>query len=161
MAMMSKGFGMKVLYADDAPNPRLEAELGARHVGLAELLKDSDYVSLHVPLTPVTRHLIDAEALALMKPTAYLINTARGPVVDEAALVKALKERRIAGAALDVYEFEPRLAPGLAELDNAVLTAHTASATRSSRDGMELKAAENLLAMMSGARPPDCLNPEI
>ena len=161
MAMMSKGFGMKVLYTDDAPNTRLEAELGARHVGLAELLRESDYVSLHVPLTPATRHLIDAEALALMKPSAYLINTSRGPVVDEAALVKALASRGIAGAGLDVYEFEPRLSPGLAELDNAVLTAHTASATRSSRDGMALKAAGNLLAMMNGSRPPDCLNPGI
>lgn len=136
-------------------------ELGARRVALSELLETSDFVSLHVPLLPSTRHLMDAAALRRMKRTAYLINTARGPVVDEAALVEALRTGVIAGAGLDVYEAEPRAAPGLAALPNVVMTAHTASATVSSREGMALKAARNLLAMVEGRRAPDCLNPEV
>jgi glyoxylate reductase len=124
-------------------------------------LATSDAVSLHLPLTVETRNLIDARALARMKPTAYLINTARGPVINEAELVEALRKNVIAGAALDVYEFEPKMVPGLAELSNVVIAPHTASATRSSRSGMSVKAATNLLAMLKGERPPDCLNPEI
>ncbi len=133
----------------------------ARKVPFEELLRESDFVSVHVPLMPATRHLFNAKTLALMKPTAYLINTSRGPVIHEAELVEALRRGVIAGAALDVYEFEPKMVPGLAELPNAVLAPHTASATRSSRSGMSVKAATNLLSMLKGERPPDCLNPEI
>lgn len=161
MGLMSKGFNMEVLYCDGEPNAALEKELGARRVAFEELLRRSDFVSVHVPLTPATRHLFNAGTLALMKPAAYLINTSRGPVVDEAALVDALRRGVIAGAGLDVYEFEPAMAPGLAELPNVVTSPHTASATRSSRSGMAVKAARNLLAMLAGERPPDCLNPGI
>ena len=161
MALMSKGFAMRVLYTDEVANPVLEKELGARKVPFEELLQESDFVSVHVPLMPSTRHLFNARTLALMKPTAYLINTSRGPVIHEAELVEALRRNVIAGAALDVYEFEPKMVPGLAELTNVVLAPHTASATRSSRSGMSIKAATNLLAMLRGERPPDCLNPEI
>ena len=161
MALMSKGFAMKVLYADEVANPVLERELGARKVPFEELLRESDFVSVHVPLMPATRHLFNAKTLAMMKPTAYLVNTSRGPVIHEAELVEALRKNVIAGAALDVYEFEPKMVPGLAELTNVVIAPHTASATRSSRSGMSVKAATNLLAMLKGERPPDCLNPGI
>jgi glyoxylate reductase len=161
MALMSKGFAMQVLYADEVANPVLEKELGARKVPFEELLRESDFVSIHVPLMPSTRHLFNAKTLAMMKPTAYLVNTARGPVIHEAELVEALRSNVIAGAALDVYEFEPKMVPGLAELANVVIAPHTASATRSSRSGMSVKAATNLLAMLKGERPPDCLNPGI
>jgi glyoxylate reductase len=161
MAARSKGFNMKVVYSDARPNEALERELGARRVEFEELLAVSDYVSVHVPLMPETRHLFNAAAFAKMKRTAYLINTSRGPVVDEAALVTALRDRTIAGAGLDVYEKEPLMADGLAALDNVVITPHTASATFASRRGMATKAATNLLAMLEGRRPPDCINPGV
>jgi lactate dehydrogenase-like 2-hydroxyacid dehydrogenase len=160
-ALKSKGFNMKVLYHDPSRNDTLEKELGAKRVDLDTLLRESDFVSLHVPLVAETRHLISAEKLALMKPTAFLINTSRGPVVDEAALVEALKNKRIAGAALDVYENEPAFAPGLAELDNVVMVAHIGSATTSTRAKMARMAAADLLAMMKGDRPKNCVNPEV
>jgi glyoxylate reductase len=161
MAAKSKGFGMTVLYTDARRNEAFEKEVGARFVSFDELLGQSDYVSVHVPLLPGTRHLFNYEAFGKMKRTAYLINTARGPVLDEAALVKALKEGLIAGAGLDVYEREPAMTEGLAALPNVVLTPHTASATVASRRGMAVKAATNLLAMLHGQKAPDCLNPEI
>ena len=161
MAVKSKGFHMPVLYTNESPNPTLEEILGARKVTFEELLKESDFVSIHVPLLPSTHHLFDRSAFMRMKRTAYLINTSRGPVVHEAELVAALKEGLIAGAGLDVYEFEPKMAEGLASLDNVVCTAHTASATKSSRSGMSVKAARNLLAMLRGERAPDCINPEV
>jgi glyoxylate reductase len=161
MALMSKGFAMKVLYTDEVVNPVLEKELGAKKVSFEDLLKESDFVSIHVPFMPSTRHLFNARTLRRMKPTAYLINTARGPVINEAELVEALRDHVIAGAALDVYEFEPKMVPGLSDLENVVIAPHTASATISSRSGMSVKAATNLLAMLKGERPPDCLNPEI
>jgi glyoxylate reductase len=161
MALKSKGFAMKVIYSDEFTNATIEEELGARRVPLSELLGESDFISIHVPLMAETRHLFNADIFKKMKRTAYLINTSRGPVVNEAELVEALKNRVIAGAGLDVYEFEPEIAAGLADLDNVVITPHTASATVSSRTNMALKAAENLLAMLKGERPPDCLNPEI
>ncbi|MCX8012777.1 MAG: D-glycerate dehydrogenase [Rectinema sp.] len=160
-AMKSRGFDMRVLYCDERPNEELERALGARRVTLETLLKEADFVSIHVPLTPSTRHLIDEHALRLMKSNAVLINTSRGPVVDEQALVRALKEQWIAAAGLDVYENEPYAAPGLSELSNVVMTPHTASATTASRNGMAIKAATNLIAMLEGKRPPDCINPEI
>jgi glyoxylate reductase len=164
MALMSEGFGMKVLYTDSSPqktNPVLEKELGARKVGFEELLEESDFISIHVPLRPGTRHLFNAASFKKMKKTAYLINTARGPVINEADLVEALRDKEIAGAGLDVYEFEPKMAEGLAALDNVVTAAHTGSATDSARKNMAILAAQNLLAMLSGERPPTCLNPEI
>jgi len=139
----------------------LESALGAERADLETLLRESDYISIHVPLTGETRHLIGERELGLMKETAYLINTSRGPVVDERALVRALREGEIAGAALDVYEDEPRLAPGLAELDNVVLTPHIASATVETREKMAVMAAENLLAGLRGERPPNLVNPEV
>lgn len=160
-ALKSAGFGMKVLYTDEYPCKELEEKLSARRVSLEELLEESDFVSVHVPLMPGTRHLIDEAALRRMKKTAVLVNTSRGPVVDEAALVRALRDGVIAAAGLDVYEAEPRAAEGLAALPNVVMTPHTASATVVSRNGMATKAANNLIAMLAGRRPPDCLNPEI
>lgn len=161
MALKSKGFAMKVLYSDVFENVTLEKELGAQRVPFDRLVEESDYISVHVPLLPETRHLINTNVLKKMKSTAYLINTSRGPVVNEAELVEALRNKEIAGAALDVYEFEPKMADGLADLDNVVITPHTASATISSRTNMALKAANNLLSMLRGERPPDCVNPEI
>ncbi|MBN2141512.1 MAG: D-glycerate dehydrogenase [Desulfovibrionaceae bacterium] len=163
MALMSRGFDMKVLYANASgrANAVLEAELGARLAPFETLLAESDFVSIHTPLTPETRHLFDARAFRAMKPTAYVINTARGPVINEADLVQALKSGEIAGAGLDVYEFEPATAGGLCELENAVLLPHVGSATVSARQGMSVLAARNLLAMLRGERPETCLNPEV
>jgi glyoxylate reductase len=132
--------------------------LQVSYAPLPTLLREADFVTLHVPLTPETRHLISTPELALMKPTAYLINTARGPVVDEAALVEALRRGQIKGAGLDVYEKEPQLSPGLAALENVVLLPHVGSATIETRTRMGLMAAENLLAGLRGERPPNCLN---
>jgi lactate dehydrogenase-like 2-hydroxyacid dehydrogenase len=152
---------MRVLYFDLAPNEALEQAVGAQRVDLETLLRESDFVSVHVHLDATTRHLIGPRELALMRPTAYLINTSRGPVVDEAALVQALRQRRIAGAALDVFENEPALAPGLAELDNAVIPPHLGSATIGTRTRMATLAATNLLAVLRGERPPNIVNPEV
>lgn len=161
MARKSVGFKMKILYTDARPNPAFEAELGAEFVSFEDLTSRSDYVSIHVPLMPQTRHMFTYDTFARMKRTAYLINTARGPIVKEDDLVRALKEGLIAGAGLDVYENEPRMAEGLAQCPNAVLCPHTASATVSSRNGMAVKAATNLIAMVSGKPAPDCLNPAV
>lgn len=161
MAMKSRGFNMKVLYANRSPRPQLENEIGARKVSLEELLRESDFISLHLPLTSETRYLINADALHLMKPTAYLINTGRGPLIDEAALAKALQGGAIAGAALDVFENEPVVHPELLKLENVVLTPHTGSATTTSRSKMAMMAAENLIAGLAGAKPPNLLNSEI
>ena len=162
MALMSKGFAMKVLYTDEVANTVLEKELGAKKVSFEELLRESDFVSIHVPLMPSTRHLFNAKVFAMMKPTAYLINTSRGTRHQRGRTGGGAPQKNvIAGAALDVYEFEPKMVPGLAELANVVIAPHTASATKSSRTGMSVKAATNLLAMLKGERPPDCLNPEI
>ncbi len=159
VAARSVGFRMRVLYADAVDKPEL-ARLGACRVPLDALLRESDFVSIHVPLDDSTRHLIGPRELSLMKPTAYLINTARGPIVDEAALVTMLRERRIAGAALDVYENEPHLTPGLADLDNVVCIPHLGSATQATRSRMAVMAAENLVAALRGVRPPNLVNPE-
>lgn len=159
MMMKSRGFNMRVLYADKSSKSQLEAETGARRVELEELLRESDFVSLHVPLLPETVHLIHAGSLRLMKRTAYLVNTGRGPLVDEAALADALKNGIIAGAALDVFEREPAVHPGLLQLDNVVLTPHTASATTESRSKMAVMAAENLIVGLAGQRPVNLVNP--
>jgi len=162
IARRALGFSMEVVYYNrKRVEPDVEKALRARYVSLDELLSQSDYVVLTVPLTPETRHLIGARELGLMKPTAYLINPARGPVVDEKALVEALRSRTIAGAALDVYEEEPKLTPGLAELDNVVLAPHIASATTETRTKMAVMAAENLLAVLRNQRPQHVVNPEV
>lgn len=158
VGLRSLGFGMNVLYADERVNPELEQRVGAKRVALDQLLPAADVLSLHVPLTPQTRHLIDATRLATMKPTAILINTSRGPVVDEAALVAALRNRRIAAAGFDVYEHEPRLTPGLADLPNVVLLPHLGSAATATRQKMSRMVAENVIAVLSGREPPNPVN---
>jgi len=163
MAARARGFSMKALYTDSQRLAPLEEEtLGIEYRFLDDLLRESDFVSLHTPLTPDTRHLINAEKLKFMKPSAILINTARGSVVDEEALVTALKEHWIAGAALDVYEQEP-IDPGnpLLALDNVVLLPHMGSATTQTRSSMSERAARNLLAVLRGTPPPSWLNPEV
>lgn len=150
-----KGFGMKVFYYDPKPNADFEKEYGAIFADLETLLKESDFISIHVPLLPATRHLIGEPQLKLMKKTAYLVNTSRGPIVDEQALVVALRDGMIKGAALDVYEKEPELAPGLAELDNVILTPHTASATEETRSKMAELAAQNIIEALEGRVPPN------
>jgi glyoxylate reductase len=160
-AMKSKGFNMKVLYTDVVKNEQLEKELSAKQVDLDTLLKESDFVSLHVALTPETTHLIGKSELEKMKPTAYLINTSRGPVIDEAALVEALKNDSIAGAGLDVFEDEPAMKPGLTECENCCIVPHIASATLETRTKMATMVAGNILARLKGDRPPNILNPEV
>jgi len=161
MAMRSRGWYMKVFYTTHSNrNAVLEEMLGAKRVDLETLLKESVFISIHTPLSEKTRHLIGAKELSLMKNTAYLINTARGAVIDEAALVNALKNRQIAGAGLDVYEEEPRLKPGLAELDNVVLAPHLGSATIETRTKMAVMAAENIIAVLNKQKPKNCVNPE-
>lgn len=155
-----KGMWMKILYYDVKRDPVFEQQYQARYVSLPELLRTADFVSLHVPLLPSTRHLIGKKELALMKKTAYLINTSRGPIVDELALVAALKKKQLAGAALDVYEFEPQLSAGLAKLENVVLTPHTASATIEARSAMAELAAQNILNVLQGKEPVALVNPE-
>jgi glyoxylate reductase len=156
------GFSMEVLYYDDRRrDPDEEERLGVSYVPFAELLRRSDFISIHVPLLDSTRHMFGEAEFRAMKKTAILINTSRGPVVDERALVAALKARQIAGAGLDVYEDEPRLGPGLAELDNVVLAPHIASATVETRTRMAVMAAENVLAAIRGEVPPNIVNREV
>ncbi|MEK7575825.1 MAG: D-glycerate dehydrogenase [Patescibacteria group bacterium] len=150
-----KGFDMKVFYYDVRRDEQFEKEYGAEFESVEEVLKESDFISIHVPLLDSTRHLINKERLNIMKPTAYLINTSRGPIIDEKALVKALENKTIKGAALDVFENEPELAPGLAKLDNVILTPHIASGTEETRSKMAEMAAENIIAVLSGQTPPN------
>jgi len=152
-ALKSIGFDMKVLYADVLDNEELETKLNAKKVSLEELLSQSDFVSIHVALLPETQHLIGEKELQLMKPTATLINTSRGPIIDEKALVKALQSGTIAAAGLDVYEFEPETAEGLLALKNVVACPHIASATIDTRNLMAMIAAENITNVLSG-KPP-------
>jgi len=162
VARRAAGFNMRVLYYDvNRLSEDEEKALNLEYSGFDELLKEADFVSLHVPLLPSTRHLVGARELSLMKPTSYLINTSRGPVVDEKALVEALRSGKIAGAGLDVYENEPEMAPGLPELENVVLLPHIASASVETRTKMGIMAAQNLIAGLRGELPPYCVNPEI
>lgn len=162
VARRALGFGMRVLYASRTPAPpEVESELRARHVPLDLLLRESDFVSLHVPYGPATHHLIGIAELSRMKRTAFLINTARGKVVDERALVIALQENVLAGAGLDVFEDEPRLADGLLELDNVVLLPHIGSATHPVRALMCSLAARDCAAVLTGERPQHVVNPEV
>jgi glyoxylate reductase len=161
VARRGLGFGMSILYSAREPKPEFERACGARRAELKELLRTSDFVSLHVPLSKETRHLIGAKELGWMKPTAVLVNTARGPVVDEAALAKALKSRRIFAAGLDVYEREPVVHPGLLKLDNVVLLPHVGSATEGARQGMVDTAHRNCLAALRGEVPPNLVNRDV
>lgn len=161
VARRAQGFGMRVLYHDAIRAPEeIERTLGASYVSLETLLAEADFVSLHVPLLPETRHLISTAQFARMKPTAFLINTSRGPVVDEAALIAALTQGQIAGAALDVYEHEPEIPPALRQMRNVVLAPHIASASLETRTRMAQMAVENVLALFRGEKPPNLLNPE-
>jgi glyoxylate reductase len=162
LARRAKAFGMEIVYSDARQAPaEVEQELGARRVELDELLRTADVVSIHAPLMDETRHLINAETLGLMKDSAYLVNSARGPIVDEAALVDALKAGQIAGAGLDVYENEPETHPGLVDLDNVVLLPHLGSATIETRTAMGVLAAENAVLALRGERPKTPVNPEV
>jgi D-3-phosphoglycerate dehydrogenase len=152
----ARGFDMKVIYYDTKRN---EKELNAEYrESIDDILKEADFVSVHVPLLDSTRHLINAERLKIMKLTAYLINTSRGPVIDEKALVEALRNKTIRGAALDVFEDEPKLAEGLAELDNVILTPHIASATEETRAKMSEMAATNIINALEGETPPNLVS---
>lgn len=150
-----RGFEMRVIYYDIKRNEEFEKEFGAEYRNLEDFLREADFISLHVPLLDTTRYLINAENLKLMKPTAYLINTSRGPIIEERALVEALQKGVIRGAALDVYENEPEFAPGLAELENVILTPHTASATEETRQAMSELAAKNIIEALEGRIPPN------
>jgi len=160
VAKMAQGWDMRILYADEIPaDPATEKELNVTRVPLEKLLKESDFITLHCPLIPgKTFHLIGEKEFAMMKPNSYLVNVARGPVIDEKALVKVLKEKRIAGAALDVFENEPDLTEGMAELDNLVVTPHLASATWRARRSYVSLAIQNLLAGLRGEVPPNLVN---
>jgi len=162
VAKRASGFDMKVLYYDIVPiSAEIEKKYNATRVELDTLLKESDYITLHTLLTKETRHLINEQRLALMKSSAYLINASRGPVIDEVALIKALQNKQIAGAALDVFENEPALSPGLAELENVVLLPHLGSATEETRNKMAEMAADNAIAALSGETPPNLVNKDL
>lgn len=162
LARRAQGFGMRVLYADPQRlPPEREQAIGMTHAPFDDVLREADFVSLHPQLTPQTCHLIGARELGLMKPTAFIINTSRGPVIDEAALTRALVERRIAGAGLDVYEHEPKVTPELVGMANVVLTPHLGSAVFELREGMAHVVVDNAMAIIEGRRPPNCLNPEV
>jgi glyoxylate reductase len=158
LARRARGFDMDLVYHDQYRNEEAERELGARYLELGELLRTSDFVSVHTPLTPETTHLIGAEELEKMKPESVLVNTSRGPVVDESALADALVEGRIFAAGLDVYENEPEVQPKLLELENVVLAPHIGSASIETRDRMAVLAAENLVAVMRGEEPKTPVN---
>lgn len=161
VARKAKSFDMRIIYSDVRRNEEFEKQVGATFVDKETLLKESDFLTLHVPLLPETRHYIGEKELKMMKKTAVLINASRGPVVDEAALVKALKEKEIWGAGLDVYENEPELEPGLTELDNVVIVPHIASATMETRIKMGNIAVNNIIKVLNGESPDTCVNPEV
>jgi glyoxylate reductase len=161
VARRGVGFSMRVLYQDATQlPPQEERELNAELATRERVLRESDFISLHVPLSDATRHLIGEPELRMMKPTAILVNTSRGPVVDEAALARALRENWIAAAGIDVFEREPEVLPALLECQNAVLAPHIASASVETRKNMSLLAAQNAVAAIEGRRPPDLLNPD-
>jgi glyoxylate reductase len=162
VATRARGFGMRMLYHERTRlEPGEESALGVEWAEKERLLRQSDFVTLHVPLTAETKHFIGVRELELMKPTAYLINAARGPVVDEAALVEVLERKQIAGAGLDVFEQEPRVHPKLVTMPNVVLAPHMASASVETRTRMAVMAAENVVAVLGGERPPNLVNREV
>jgi glyoxylate reductase len=160
MARRAKGFGMSIQYCGSGRTIPVTESEGARAVSLETLLSTSDFISVHVPLLPATTHLLNDQAFALMKPSCIFVNSSRGPVVDEKALVRALQSGKIAGAGLDVFEREPEVEPELLKLENVVLAPHIGSASRETRLTMCLMAAENVLAGLKGERPPNLVNPE-
>jgi len=162
LARRAKGFGMNVIYHDVyRPPAEAEKETGAEFRELDDLLAEADFISIHVNLTPETHHLINADRLRQMKPTAVLVNTSRGPVIDEAALAEALRKGEIFGAGLDVFEKEPEVHPELLKLENVVVIPHLGSATVDTRIAMGMLAAEHLIAGLEGRRPPTILNPQV
>jgi glyoxylate reductase len=162
VAHRAKGFNMRVLYYDPQPlPPEAEQQLNAQRASLDRLIAESDFISVHVPLTQDTLHLISTAQFNAMKRNAILVNTSRGPVVDEAALVEALKSKKLAGAGLDVYEREPAVHPGLIPMPNVILAPHIASATVRTRSEMSAMAARNMATAVRGGRPPNLLNPEV
>jgi glyoxylate reductase len=162
VARRAHGFGMRVLYWTPRRKPEAEeCEAGLTYVPLDQLLRESDFVSLHQPLNATTRHQIGARELGLMKKSAFLINTARGAIVDEAALVRALKARKIAGAGLDVFEFEPKVSPELKTMKNVVIVPHLGSATVEVREEMANIVVDNIEALLEGRPPPNIVNPEV
>jgi len=162
VAQRARCFNMPILYHNRSRMSKShEKELMAKYVDMKTLLSQADFITLHVPLTDQTRHLIGSQELSLMKPTAYLINTSRGPVVDEQALLETLRNGKIGGAGLDVYENEPALTPGLVELENVILLPHVGSGTLETRFRMANMAVENLIAGLSGKVPPNLVNPEV
>ena len=160
-ARRARGFGMKILYWGPRRKHDAERELGMEYVTLDRLFAEADFVSLHPALNPETRHMISDKQFALMKPTAFIINTARGAVIDEKALVRALKKKQIAGAGLDVFEHEPNLPPALRTMKNVVLTPHLGSAVMEVRDQMANIVVDNIQALIDGRTPPNCVNPQV
>jgi glyoxylate reductase len=162
VAKRAQGFSMRTLYWTPRRKPEGEERAaGLEYVPYDRLLSESDFVSVHAPLNAETRHLVGERELGLMKPTAFLVNSSRGPVVDEKALVRALAERRIAGAGLDVYENEPQVEPELLSMQNVVLTPHLGSAVTQLRESMANVVVDNIMAVLDGRQPPNCWNPEI
>ena len=156
------GFGMKIIYCDPHRLPaEEERKFGATYCSFEDVLRQADFVSLHPQLSPETRHLMSDAQFALMKPTAFVINTSRGPVIDEAALVRALKAKKIAGAGLDVYEHEPQVSADLVAMPNVVLTPHLGSGVLELREGMANVVADNTIALIEGKPPASCLNPQV
>jgi glyoxylate reductase len=162
VARRAQGFSMRVLYWTPRRKPeREEREAGLTYVPFEQLLRESDFVSIHSPLKKETRHQISTRELRLMKKTAFLINTARGPIVDEAALVRALTKKQIAGAGLDVFEHEPKIDPILKKMSNVVLTPHLGSAVPEVREEMANIVVDNILALLAGHKLPNCVNPQV
>jgi glyoxylate reductase len=162
VAKRALGFDMRILYHDTRQaDPELERQVQAQFVDRDTLLREADFLSVHVPLTPETARFMSTREFSLMKPTAYIVNTARGELMDETALVEALKNKRIAGAGLDVFEHEPAVHPALFTMDNVILLPHVGSGSVETRTKMGLMAAENLIAVFEGKVPPNCLNPEV
>lgn len=162
LAQRAKGFGMRLIFNDVYRNAELEKKLGIEYVSFEELLKESDYLSVHVPLLPETRHSISAKQLALMKKSAFLVNTSRGPVIDEQALIKALQEKAIAGVALDVFEKEPMDTSSLLlRMDNVVIVPHIASASIETRTAMAVMAAQGIVSALNGKIPSNTINKEV
>jgi glyoxylate reductase len=162
VARRARGFDMTIVYADPVRlSAADESKLGASYRSFDDLLREADFVSLHPQLGPATRHLMSDRQFALMKPTAFVINTSRGPVIDEAALVRALRDKQIAGAGLDVYEHEPLVAKELLAMPNVVLTPHLGSAVLELREGMAHVVVDNIIALIEGRPPVSCLNPQV
>jgi glyoxylate reductase len=160
-ARRARGFGMKIIYWGPRRKLEAEEELGIEHVSLDRLLAEADFVSLHPALNAETHHMISDAQFAKMKPTAFIVNTARGAIIDEKALVRALKKKQIAGAGLDVFEHEPKLPPALRAMKNVVLTPHLGSAVMEVRDLMANYVVDNIQALLDGRAPPNCVNPEV